>query len=113
MDKPTPRERVQHMRDAIMRIERYVQGMDLHAFETDTLKQDAVLTCFMQLGEAVRAVDLAILDRHPYPWSIVRAFRNFIAHRYHAIEMERVYHAANDLEPLKKVLDRILETEFP
>ena len=77
MDKPTPKERVQHMLDAIARIQRYVQGMDLHAFEGDTLTQDAVLTCFMQLGEAVRSVDLDILDRHPYAWNIVRAFRNY------------------------------------
>ena len=113
MDKPTPKERVQHMHDAILRIQRYVQGMDLRAFESDSRTQDAVLTCFMQLGEAVRSVDLDILDRHPYPWNIVRSFRNFIAHQYHAIEMERVYHAANDLEPLKQVLQRILNTEFP
>jgi uncharacterized protein with HEPN domain len=113
MDKPTPKERVQHMRDAITRIERYVKGMDLRAFEADTRTQDAVLSCFMVLGEAVRSVDLDILERHPYPWNIVRAFRNFIAHQYHNIKMERVYHAANDLEKLKTVLDRILETEFP
>lgn len=75
-------------------------------------QQDAVLLQFMVLGEAVRSVDLDLLDRHPYPWNIVRAFRNFIAHQYHAIKVERVYHAANDLAALKQVLDRILETEF-
>ncbi len=112
MDKPTPRERVQHMRDAVTRIETYVQGMSLAQFEKSSLTQDAVISCFSQLGEAVRHVDLDILDRHPYPWNIVRAFRNFLTHQYHAIKMERVYHAANDLAPLKTVLDRILETEF-
>ncbi len=112
MDKPTPKERVAHMRDAVTRIETYVKGMDLRAFEADARTQDAVLMQFMVLGEAVRSVDLDILDRHAYPWNIVRAFRNFIAHQYHAIKLERVYHAANDLAILKAVLDRILLTEF-
>lgn len=112
MDKPTPKDRVQHMRDATARIEAYVEGMDLHAFEADARTQDAVLLQFMVLGEAVRSVDLGILDRHPYPWNIVRAFRNYIAHQYHNIKLERVFHAANDLAALKQVLDRILETEF-
>lgn len=89
------------------RIEPYVEGMDLHAFELDTRTQDAVLNCSMVLGEAVRSVDLDMLDRHPYPWNIVRAFRNLIAHQYHAIKMERVYHSANDLDRLKAMLDEI------
>ena len=100
------------MRDAADRIEEYVRGMDLHTFEGDTRTQDAVLLQFVIMGEAVRSVDPDILARHPYPWNLVRAFRNFIAHQYHAIRMERVYNAANDLAELKKVLARIVDTEF-
>lgn len=112
MDKPTPKERVQHMREAIARIGKYVQGIDLSVFEGDERTRDAVLFQFTILGEAVRHIDPEMLQRHPYPWHLVRAFRNFIAHEYHAIKMERVYRAAHDLGPLDTILKRILEQEF-
>lgn len=112
MEKPTPRERIQHMLDAAHQVERYVQGLSLARFEADARTCDAVCFQFSVIGEAVRSVDPAILQRHPYAWNIVRAFRNFIVHEYHAIRLERIYYAANDLGPLKAVLQRILDSEF-
>ena len=100
------------MRSAVSRIELYILGMSLSDFETDIKTQDAVISCFMVLGEAVRSVDPDILRRYEYPWPVVRAFRNFIAHEYHAIKMDRVFHAANDLERLADILDQMLSSEF-
>ncbi|MBU3742404.1 MAG: DUF86 domain-containing protein [Candidatus Kapabacteria bacterium] len=112
MSRPTSIERIRHMRDAISRIDTYVSEMSCVDFEADAKTQDAVISCLMILGEAVRTIDPDLLERYDYPWGVVRAFRNFIAHEYHAINMERVYHAANDLERLRSILDRMLETEF-
>lgn len=112
MDKPTPEERIQHMRESIARIQGYVQDMDMEAFENDRRTQSAVLFEFVIIGEAVRHVDPDMLRHHHYPWHLVRAFRNFIAHEYHAIRLERIFHAANDLRPLDDMLRVILDTEF-
>jgi uncharacterized protein with HEPN domain len=100
------------MRSAVSRIELYILDMSLREFEADVKTQDAVISCFMVLGEAVRSVDPNILQRYDYPWPVVRAFRNFIAHKYHAIRMDRVFYAANDLERLAETLDQMLSVEF-
>lgn len=101
------------MREAIRLIEGFIQNMDLPTFEGDARTQSAVLFQFLIIGEAARHLDPQMLQRYPYPWHLVRAFRNFIAHEYHAIKLERVYLAAQDLQPLDDMLQRIIKTEFP
>lgn len=112
MSPVSSRTRIDHMLAAIERIEVYVTSMNLSEFESDVKTQDAVIRCFMVLGEAVRLVEPEILQSYDYPWQIVRAFRNFMTHEYHAIKMERVYYAAGDLQTLKDVLESILRNEF-
>ena len=58
-------------------------------------------------------VILIILEKHTYPWYKIKAFRNFILHEYHGIEMKVVWDAAiNFLPDLKEVMERILREEF-
>lgn len=112
MSPVSSKARLLHMLAAIERIELYVDCMELPDFESDVKTQDAVIRCFLVLGEAVRLVEPEILHSYDYPWQIVRAFRNFMTHEYHAIKMDRVYYAAGDLQPLKVVLETILRNEF-
>ncbi len=112
MNKPTPKERLEHIRNAIFKIKSFVKGLTVDDFISDIVKQNAVLYQFIIIGEAIRHVDKAILDRYPYPWHIPRSFRNFLAHEYHEISMERVYIAANDLDELLNTIDLILTREF-
>lgn len=112
MDKPTPRERLEHIRTAINKISSSVRDQSADEFITDTLRQDAVLYQFIIIGEAIRHVDKKILDKYPYTWHIPMSFRNFIAHEYHKISMERVYNAARNLNELMDIVEIILEKEF-
>ncbi len=112
MVSPTPRQRVLHMREAIATIEGFMWNMDLTSFEGDARTQGAVLFQFMVIGEAVRHLDPDMLRHYPYPWHLVRAFRNFIAHEYHSIRLVRVYNAANDLDLLDDLLESMLRSEF-
>ena len=43
MKKPNDADRLNHILDAIAKIERYVQGYDLQKFESDDVKIDAVV----------------------------------------------------------------------
>jgi uncharacterized protein with HEPN domain len=112
MDKPTPKERLEHIRGAILRIRSYVIGKSVTDFLTDKVLQDAVLYQFIIIGEAISHVDNAILDKYPYPWHIPKSFRNYIAHEYHKIRIESVFNAANDLNELLEVVELILSKEF-
>ncbi|WP_152270686.1 HepT-like ribonuclease domain-containing protein [Agriterribacter humi] len=112
MDKPTPKERAEHILEAIKLIKRFVAGMDETAFSNDIKIQSAVQYQFLIIGEAIRHIDDAILTKYTYPWHIPRSFRNFIIHVYHGVKMERIYFAAQDLDELEKLIILILKKEF-
>jgi uncharacterized protein with HEPN domain len=112
MNKPTPKERLEHISGAVLKIKSFVYGISKDEFLSDIIRQSAVLYQFIIIGEAIRHVDKSILDKYPYPWHFPRSFRNFLAHEYHKIRLESVYNAANDLDELLKIIELILSKEF-
>jgi uncharacterized protein with HEPN domain len=104
---------VERMRTAIAQVRAHVQGVDLEGFLSDKLVSDAALIQLHVLGEEVRRLPPTILDKYPYPWHLVRAQRNVIAHDYFGIRLRSIWATIQqDLEPLDQILERILETEF-
>ena len=112
MDKPTPKERVEHILKAINQIKEFISNTDAVDFEADVKLQSAVQYQFLIIGEAIRHIENSILEKYNYPWHIPRTFRNFIIHDYHGVKMERIYFAAQDLDGLERVLKEILNNEF-
>lgn len=112
MNKPTPKERVEHILKAIQLIRQFVAGVDKAAFLSDVKIQSAVQYQFLIIGEAIRYIDVDILAKYNYPWHIPRSFRNFIIHVYHGIKMERIYYATQDLDELEKQMNNIVKNEF-
>jgi uncharacterized protein with HEPN domain len=112
MDKSTPKERLDHIKSAILQIKLFVKNKSLEDFMSDIIRQNAVLYQFIIIGEAIRHIDSFILEKYPYPWHIPRSFRNYIAHEYHKIRMESVFNAANDLDDLLKIIDLIITKEY-
>jgi uncharacterized protein with HEPN domain len=112
MGKPIPKERVEHILDAIRLIREFVSGMNEKTFSRDVKVQSAVQYQFLVIGEAIRHIDDDLLARYDYPWHIPRSFRNFIIHVYHGIKTERIYYATQDLDELENHMLSILENEF-
>jgi len=112
MDKPTPKERAEHILDAIQLIRDFVNGLNEATFLTDIKIQSAVQFQFLIIGEAIRYIDDDILAKYNYPWHIPRSLRNFIIHLYHGVKMERIYYATQDLDELQKQVKLILKNEF-
>lgn len=76
----------------------------------DGLVFDAVRVRLIEIGEAVKSIDPALLNREPnVPWIDVAAMRNHLAHRYfdtaHAIVRATV---EQDLPPLVAAVERLL-----
>lgn len=64
---------LQHVRDAIVRIEAYTAG-GRRAFLADTMVQDAVIRNLEVIGEAVRNLPLDLRRQHPkIPWRSITA----------------------------------------
>lgn len=112
MAKPTPKQRLEHILEAINHIKTFLTDVDEKNFITDIKIQSAVQFQFLIIGEAIRFIDDDIIVRYQYPWHIPRSFRNFIIHVYHGIKIERIYYAAMDLGELEKQITLILENEF-
>lgn len=112
MDKPTAKQRAEHILEAIQLIKAFVTGMKVTDFVNDVKVQSAVQYQFLIIGEAIRYIDNDILVKYNYPWHIPRSFRNFIIHAYHGVKMERIYFATQDLNELEKQMSLIIINEF-
>ncbi len=112
MNKTSSKERLEHVKTAILYIQLFVKDQTVDDFLQDIKGQNAALYQFLVIGEAIKNVDNAILQKYQYPWHIPKSFRNFIAHEYHKIKMQSVYNAANDLDELLKIVETMLQNEF-
>jgi uncharacterized protein with HEPN domain len=105
--------RLQHIAEAIAKIQKFVAGNTLVSFCESDLVHDAVLFQFTVIGEAINFVENEKLDKYDYPWFKVRSFRNLIAHEYFNIKLSAVWLIIeNDLPELKTVIAEILKNEY-
>ena len=88
--------------DRIARIEEYAScGRDI--FMQSNMRQDAVIYCFLAIGEAVRRLDEQLTATHPYiPWRQYARFRDELIHQYHSTEIEIAWRAAEEALPALK-----------
>jgi len=107
------RERLLHICEAIDKIMRYTGDLTLDRFVEDSKCNEAVLFQLSIIGEAIVHVDGELLQRYDYPWHVVRAQRNVIAHEYFGIRMDKIWSVVkDDLAELKVLIDHILKQEF-
>lgn len=77
------RLRAEDIRQAILTIQRHVQGMTFEEFSADAKTRDAVAHNLTLIGEASRHIPDDMLARYPeIPWAEVRAMRNALTHEY-------------------------------
>ncbi len=108
------RDRLQDILDAIAQIETE-QAKGKGAFKTSPLIQVWMVHHLMIIGEAVRAIDPAIRQRHPsIPWREIAGMRNILVHDYFRINEEVVWETVEKHVPaLKKEVARILSELSP
>ncbi|MBN1247144.1 MAG: DUF86 domain-containing protein [Anaerolineae bacterium] len=107
------RERLPDILEAIDRIQRYtVRGRA--AFEQDELIQMWMVSHIQMIGEACRALPMAVQDDHPeIPWRAIIGMRNIPVHHYSEVDLDAVWLAVDrDLPRLRAVVSEMLG-EFP
>ena len=94
--------RIQHMIDAIYKINMYVGHSDKPAFEIDTKLQDTYVRQLQILSEAARKILKDFQSNHPeIPWTDVIGLRNVIIHDYAGIDSDVIWNIiSNDLPPV-------------
>lgn len=112
MKKPNDADRLNHVLDAIAKVERYLDGLDSQTFQTDELRVDAVVRNIEIIGEAITCLDRGLKAKYPkVEWRFATAIRNRLIHGYFDVDAEIVWNTAqDDLPTLKNDIQSILET---
>lgn len=94
---------LQHILDAIRKIEKYVQGMTLHDFLADDRTEDAVVRQLEIIGEAVKNISISTKESHPeIPWQNIADMRNKLIHEYFGVDYIMVWKVVEDDLPIFK-----------
>jgi uncharacterized protein with HEPN domain len=106
------RECLRDILDAIHQVERYL-GRGRGKFDADELVQVWLLHHPQIIGEAARGLSRGLRAAHPeVPWADIMAFRNLLVHEYFGIDLQEVWDTAlNDLPPLKRQVENILQMQ--
>ena len=87
-----------HIDQAIQRVERYTSSLDESAFMANGLVQDAVIRNFEILGEASRNVEKhspGFAALHPeLPLAVAYEMRNAVSHGYYKVNLQVVWNTA-------------------
>jgi uncharacterized protein with HEPN domain len=80
-------------------------------FYNSVLRQYAVKHAYEILGEAVKRLPSSFLERHPQiEWRKLAKFRDFLIHRYDAVDERKVWEAVSDASKLKCELMLLLQS---
>jgi uncharacterized protein with HEPN domain len=111
--RPTDTAYLQHVLDAILKVESYLRGLDESAFLADSRTQDAVVRQLEIIGEAAKKVSSEARGRTPdTPWQDIAGMRDKLIHDYFSVDLHRVWNTAKrDLPALKATVIRLLEGE--
>ena len=86
---------LQHILQAIARIQRYTAGQTAAGFGADEKTQDAVLRNIEVMGEAARNVQRHHADfaaaHADVPWAVMVGMRNRVSHGYFAVDGDLVW----------------------
>jgi uncharacterized protein with HEPN domain len=106
--------RIEHILQAIGKIQRYTIGLSFDSFAADEKTVDAVVRNFQILGEAARKVPNDVQSNYPeIPWTIMQGMRHILVHDYFKVKVDIVWRTIQtDLPSLVGPLERIL-TENP
>jgi uncharacterized protein with HEPN domain len=102
--------RIDHILEAIDKIQRYTAGMTLDQFVANELVVDAVIRNFLVIGEATRNVPAEIQKAYPaMPWAQMQGMRNILVHAYEMVKVDIIWNTIQtDLPPLITPLRNIL-----
>ncbi len=102
---------LQHVLDAIAKIETYLQGLDEETFYKQTLVQDGVIRQLQIIGEAAKRLSDGLRAQYAHiPWQDIAGMRDKLTHDYFGVDIGEVWLTAqNDIPVLKAEVAKILK----
>jgi len=83
---------IDDIRECIILIERYLHGVSKEQFMCDLKLQDAIARRLEIMGEAVKHIPRSLKENNPQVnWLEISRFRDFIAHEYYEVSLNRIW----------------------
>ncbi len=103
--------RIQHILQAIDKIQSCTTGLSYAEFEEDWIVIDAVQMNLLVIGEAARHIPDFIIQAYPeIPWVEMRGLRNVLAHEYDRVDFDIIWRVIQEeLPPLVPKLRQVFE----
>src|ERR1700685_1043495 len=101
------RDALEDIRDNIVRVMRFVDGLDLEGFLIDDKSFYAATRCLEIISEASRRLPPAFKERFPeIPWKDVAGSGSIYRHNYQDVLERRIWQTIHEaLPPLRAVVD--------
>lgn len=98
-----------HILDAICKIEGFVNGLTKFDFDRSVLTQDAVIRNIEIIGEATKKISKQFSQSHPeIPWQDMAGMRDKLIHDYLDVDLEVVWKTVeSDLPLLKELIQKL------
>ena len=102
---------LQHILDAISRIEEYLRGVDEEMFQQQHLIQDGIIRQLEIIGDATKRLSRKVRDTSPeIPWQDIAGMRDKLVHDYFGVDIEAVWLTAReDVPGLKAAVSKLLK----
>jgi len=109
--RPEDRIRLQHMLDAIRDASNFTNGLTRDKLDSNRQMVLALVKSLEIIGEAANQISPETQAQTPLlPWRDMIDMRNRLVHGYYDINLDIVWRTLqDDLPPLQKMLQRILE----
>ncbi len=100
---------LEHILEAISKIENFVNGLTKFDFDKNVLIQDAVIRNFEIIGEATKRISKQFTQSHPeIPWQDMAGMRDKLIHDYLDVDLDVVWKTVEvDIPLLRKIISSI------
>jgi len=97
--------------DAILKVDKFIKGMDFNQFDTDDKTTFAVIRALEIIGEATKHIPDKVRENYPdVPWREMAGIRDKLIHDYFGVNAEVVWKTATkDLPELEPKVRHILK----
>lgn len=102
---------LQHILDAIKKIEKYIKSVDYNLFTKNDMMIDAVMKELEIIGEAADNLSKEFKKQHPeIPFLDIKGMRNILIHEYFGVNLEIIWKTCKESLPeLKELIKPLLK----